>query len=102
MATFRLGRAALRCARISAQSGWLWLDPGLALLFAGNIVWAGWRLLQRSAGGLMDGSLPPEQHARVVAVLKRYRTQGIDSHPLRTREAGARSFISLHVLVPGA
>lgn len=85
-----------------AISGWLWLDPALALLVAGNIVWTGWRLLQRSAGGLMDASLPPEEHARVVAVLERYRTLGIDYHALRTRAAGARNFISLHVLVPGA
>ena len=82
-------------------TGWLWLDPTLALLVAANIVWTGWRLLQRSTNGLMDGSLPPEQHARVLAVLDRYRSQGIDYHALRSREAGARSFISVHILLPG-
>ena len=82
-------------------TGWLWLDPTLALLVAANIVWTGWRLLQRSINGLMDGSLPPEQHARVLAVLDRYRSQGIDYHALRSREAGARSFISVHILLPG-
>ncbi len=39
-------------------SGWLWLDPLLALLVAANIVWTGWQLLQRSASGLMDEAIP--------------------------------------------
>ncbi|KFB66468.1 MAG: Ferrous-iron efflux pump FieF [Candidatus Accumulibacter vicinus] len=84
-----------------AATGWLWLDPLLALLVASNIVWTAWRLLQRTASGLMDGSLPPEQYALVLAILDRYRALGIDYHALRTRESGARRFISLHILVPG-
>lgn len=83
-------------------TGWLWLDPVLALLVAANIVWTGWRLLQRSADGLMDIALPPEQHQTVVMVLDGYRQQGIDYHALRTRQSGARSFVEVHVLVPGA
>ncbi|MGP1609201.1 MAG: cation diffusion facilitator family transporter [Burkholderiales bacterium] len=83
-------------------TGWLWLDPVLALLVAGNIIWTGWRLLQRSADGLMDVALPPEQQGAVVAALDNYRRQGIDYHALRTRQAGANSFVDVHVLVPGA
>lgn len=85
-----------------ALTGWLWLDPLLALLVAANIVWTGWQLLRRSASGLMDVALPAEQHAAVVAVLDGYRQSGIDYHALRSRQAGARSFITVHVLVPGA
>lgn len=85
-----------------ALTGWLWLDPLLALLVAANIVWTGWQLLHRSAAGLMDGALPAEQHAAVVTVLDRYRESGIDYHALRSRQAGARSFVTVHVLVPGA
>lgn len=85
-----------------ALTGWLWLDPVLALLVAANIVWTGWQLLRRSTAGLMDAALPPEQHAAVVAVLDGYRAQGIDYHALRSRQAGARCFVTVHVLVPGA
>ncbi len=85
-----------------ALTGWLWLDPVLALLVAVNIIWTGWKLLHRSAAGLMDVALPAEDHAHVVAVLARYQEQGIDYHALRTRESGARRFVELHVLVPGA
>ena len=82
-------------------TGWLWLDPVLALLVAANIVWTGWRLVHRSASGLMDTGLPAEDQAKVEAVLARYGAQGIDYHALRTRESGARRFVELHVLVPG-
>jgi cation diffusion facilitator family transporter len=83
-------------------TGWLWLDPVLALLVAANIVWTGWQLLRRSADGLMDIALPPEQHDIVTRILDDYRLRGIDYHALRTRQAGARSFVEVHVLVPGA
>ncbi len=85
-----------------ALTGWLWLDPVLALLVAVNIVWTGWRLLRRSADGLMDTALPAEQHEAVLAVLERYSRIGIGHHALRTRQSGARSFVEVHVLVPGA
>ena len=84
-----------------ALTGWLWLDPLLALLVAANIVWTGWKLLHRSTRGLMDVALPFDENERVLAVLNRYRAQGIDFHALRTRESGARRFVELHLLVPG-
>lgn len=83
-------------------TGWLWLDPVIALLVAVNIVWTGWQLLQRSASGLMDASIPAERIEAVKGVLEGYRGQGLDFHALRTRQAGMRAFVSLHVLVPGA
>ncbi|RMX07907.1 cation transporter [Corticibacter populi] len=82
-------------------TGWWWLDPLLALGVALNIVWTGFQLVRRSAGGLMDETLPDEDLQAIEAVLSRYRAQGIDFHALRTRQAGMRAFASVHVLVPG-
>jgi cation diffusion facilitator family transporter len=82
-------------------TGWLWLDPVIALLVAANIIWTGWQLLRRSAAGLMDVSLPAETLAAIERVLDRHRGEGIEFHALRTRQAGARGFATLHVLVPG-
>jgi cation diffusion facilitator family transporter len=82
-------------------SGWLWLDPLIALLVAVNIVWTGWHLLQRSASGLMDEAIPEEQIGAIEAVLQKYRAEGLEFHALRTRQAGRQAFITLHVLVPG-
>jgi cation diffusion facilitator family transporter len=83
-------------------TGWLWLDPVIALLVALNIVWTGWQLLQRSAAGLMDVSVSAEDLKAIEDVLDGYRRQGLAFHALRTRQAGTRAFVSLHVLVPGA
>jgi cation diffusion facilitator family transporter len=82
-------------------TGWLWLDPAIALLVAANIVWTGWQLMRRSADGLMDISLSDEKLTQIQAVLTGYRAQGLDFHALRTRQAGSRAFVTLHVLVPG-
>lgn len=83
-------------------TGWLWLDPAIALLVAANIVWTGWQLLHRSAGGLMDASLSAEELSAIDRVLDSFRSKGLEFHALRTRQAGPRAFITLHVLVPGA
>lgn len=82
-------------------TGWLWLDPAIALLVAMNIVWTGWKLLRRSAAGLMDVSIPAEEIQAIEAVLAVYRDQGLGFHALRTRQAGTRAFVTLHLLVPG-
>jgi cation diffusion facilitator family transporter len=83
-------------------TGWLWLDPVVALGVAANIVWTGVDLLRRSARGLMDTALPESEQAAIAEVLEPYRAQGIEYHALRTRRAAARRFVSMHVLVPGA
>lgn len=82
-------------------TGWLWLDPVIALLVAGNIVWTGWQLMRRSAAGLLDASLPAEKREQIESLLAGYRKQGLDFHALRTRQSGSRAFVTLHVLVPG-
>jgi cation diffusion facilitator family transporter len=82
-------------------TGWLWLDPVIAILVAINIVWTGVQLLRRSAAGLMDVSVPEETRQRIEQVLDRYRGEGLEFHALRTRQAGARAFATIHVLVPG-
>jgi cation diffusion facilitator family transporter len=83
-------------------TGWLWLDPTIALLVAANIVWTGWHLARRSAAGLMDASLPGAELKQIEAILAAYRQQGLEFHALRTRQAGSRAFVTMHVLVPGA
>ena len=82
-------------------TGWNVLDPIVALLLAGHVAWTGWGLLRRSIGGLMDEALSESERAAVECVLDDFRRQGIDFHAVRTRRAGSRCFVSMHVLVPG-
>lgn len=82
-------------------SGWLWLDPVAALIVAGHIIWIGVGIVRQSVLGLMDVALPAEEIAVIQEVLAFHAQTGIQYHALRTRQAGARRFVSLHVLVPG-
>lgn len=84
-----------------ALTGWLRLDAIVALAVAVNVLWTGWKLVQRSAMGLMDAAIEPEEQRVVGIVLDRFRDEDIDFHALRTRRAGRHAFISMHVLVPG-
>lgn len=83
-------------------SGWSWLDPLLAILVAANIVRTGAQLLRRSLAGLMDAALPEQERAVLTGLLDRLCIEGVRYHALRTRAAGPRRFISVHLLVPGA
>jgi cation diffusion facilitator family transporter len=85
-----------------AVTQWNWLDPLIALAVAGNIIFTGFSLVRRSALGLLDRALPGEQRAAIEAVLQPHRAQHIEFHALRTRAAAGRSFVSMHMLVPGA
>jgi cation diffusion facilitator family transporter len=84
-----------------ALTGWDWLDPVVALAVAVNIIRAGIGLVRRSALGLLDTAVPPAERAEIQSVLEQHRSDGVTFHALRTRQAGARRFVSLHVLVPG-
>jgi cation diffusion facilitator family transporter len=85
-----------------ALTGWLRLDPILAVLVAANVVWTGWKLVRETGSGLLDTSLPEEERRVVTAALIPFQEDGILFHAIRTRVAGARRFISMHVLVPGS
>jgi cation diffusion facilitator family transporter len=82
-------------------TGWLVLDPLIALLVAANILWTGVRLLRDTAQGLLDRALPPQDQEAIQKVISRYEEKDIRFHALRTRASGPRRFISMHVLVPG-
>jgi cation diffusion facilitator family transporter len=81
-------------------TGWNRLDPIIALIVAVNIVRTGVRLMRQSIAGLMDVALPEQERDVVLGILEKYRREGIEYHKLHTRRAGARRFVSVHVLVP--
>lgn len=87
---------------VVSATGWHWLDPTVALLVALNIVVTGISLVRRSGAGLMDHALPAAEQEALEGVLESYRQGSVSFHAVRTRQAGRRSFITLHVLVPGA
>jgi cation diffusion facilitator family transporter len=84
------------------STGWLRLDPVIAIAVAIQILWTGWHLMRRSFDGLMDRAIPDEDRAVVTGILDEVRRQGGDYHALRTRVAGAKSYVNVHILVPGS
>lgn len=86
---------------VAGLTGWSLLDPLVAIAVALNIVWTGIRLVSRSVAGLMDAALPDSERSLIQAVMESYEKQGVSFHALRTRQAAARRFISVHMLVPG-
>lgn len=97
-----VGIAAIAVAERLGLQGWEILDPVIAMLVAIHIVWAGLQLIRRTFAGLMDAALPEDERAMIIEILDRFVvSDSIAYHALRTRYAGARRFMSVHVLVPG-
>jgi cation diffusion facilitator family transporter len=86
---------------IGGFTGWNILDPIVAILVALNIIWTGFQLVRRSVSGLMDEALPESDQEKIRDVMAKYSDKGVDFHALRTRQAAARGFMSVHILVPG-
>jgi cation diffusion facilitator family transporter len=82
-------------------TGWNFLDPLVAIAVALNVVLTGIQLVRRSVAGLMDAALPEQEQKLIQQVMAKYRDRGVNFHALRTRQAAARRFISIHILVPG-
>jgi len=84
-----------------ALTGWNRLDPLIAVLVAANIVRTGWKLVRETGMGLTDTAIPEADRRRVTAALEPFQAQGILFHAIRSRVAGRRRFVAMHVLVPG-
>ena len=81
-------------------TGWLWLDPLLAVGVALNILREGGRLVSRSVDGLMDSAVDPTVQQSIDAVLAQFAHHAIRFDHLGTRRAGQRIFVDLHMHMP--
>ncbi|WP_051231944.1 cation diffusion facilitator family transporter [Kaistia adipata] len=85
-----------------ALTGWLVLDPLLAVIVAVNILWSGWRVIRDSVGGLMDHAVSADVEGEIRSIISAEATGAIEVHDLRTRNAGRAVFIEFHLVVPGS
>ncbi|NNM65327.1 MAG: cation transporter [Burkholderiales bacterium] len=81
-------------------TGWLWLDPVVGMAVALHILREAYSLVARSVDGLMDKSLPDDDLVTVEQVLVRYRSREMRFDHVRTRRAGTRRFVSMHLHMP--
>jgi cation diffusion facilitator family transporter len=86
---------------LATLTGWRLLDPLLAAAVAVNILWAGWRLVRQSVGGLMDEAVTAEVARRIREVIAVNAEGAIEAHDVKTRTAGRATFIEFHLVVPG-
>jgi cation diffusion facilitator family transporter len=86
---------------LASATGWLWLDPLVALLVAANIAREAASLLRASVDGLMDRALEPEVQRQIDATLEGFRHQVVRFDHVSTRRAGQRRFVDLHMHMPG-
>jgi cation diffusion facilitator family transporter len=83
---------------LAKWTGAHWLDPAVALVIAAAIVVTGLRIVARSWGVLVDEALPSEEQAAIREAIEAFAGRGIVGyHQLRTRRAGARRYVDLHV-----
>ncbi|MGX0975291.1 cation diffusion facilitator family transporter [Roseovarius sp. MBR-51] len=88
---------------LALATGWLWLDPAMAVLVAFNILWSGSMVIKASLSGLMDEAVSEVELAtirRVIAAAASDDT-ALEAHDLRTRHAGPVTFIEFHLVMPG-
>ncbi len=86
---------------VVALTGVLRLDPVIAVLVGINIIWTGYRLIASSVGGLLDRALDQESQRVIDETLAEFAGDDVAFHAVRSREAGYRNFLSMHMLVPG-
>jgi cation diffusion facilitator family transporter len=87
--------AGLSLAQITGAH---WLDPAVALVIAGAIVVTGLRIVAGSWGVLVDEALPAAEQTAIREAIEAFAGRGIVGyHQLRTRRAGARRYVDLHV-----
>ncbi len=81
-------------------TGWLWLDPLVAIAVALNILREGFHLVWRSSQGLMDEALEPELQEQIERTLQEFDHHTIRFDHISTRRSGQRRFVDMHMHMP--
>ncbi|MBP1853337.1 cation diffusion facilitator family transporter [Rhizobium halophytocola] len=82
-------------------TGYAILDPLLAIVVALNIIWQGWKVISHSVDGLMDKAVEPGEVEAIKAAIAAHSAGSLNVHYLRTRRAGAVTFVGFDLVVPG-
>lgn len=87
---------------LAILTGYAVLDPLLAVLVALNILYQGWKVITHSIDGLMDHAVEPEEAEAIKAAIAASAAGSLGAHDLKTRRAGAATFVDFHLVVPAA
>ncbi|RVN77750.1 cation transporter, partial [Sinorhizobium meliloti] len=87
---------------LAIATGYAILDPLLAVIVAGNILFQGWKVISRSVDGLMDKAVPADEEEAIKAAIAANAGGSLGVHDLKTRQAGPAIFVDFHMVVPEA
>ncbi len=87
---------------LAIATGYAIFDPVLAILVAINILYQGWKVISHSIGGLMDQAVEPQEEVAIKEAIATHAAGSLGVHDLKTRRAGAVTFIDFHLVVPAA
>ncbi|OHV82519.1 cation diffusion facilitator family transporter [Ensifer sp. LCM 4579] len=87
---------------LALATGYAILDPLLAVVVAGNILWQGWKVISRSIDGLMDRAVPAQEEEAIKRAIADNAEGSLGVHDLKTRQAGPATFVDFHMVVPEA
>jgi len=87
---------------LAIATGYAILDPLLAVVVAGNILFQGWKVISRSVDGLMDKAVPADEEEAIKAAIAANAGGSLGVHDLKTRQAGPAAFVDFHMVVPEA
>ncbi len=87
---------------LAVVTGWLILDPLLAILVALNILWEGWKVIRSSVDGLMDVSLTEQELNEIGTVIDAQMDGALEYHDLKGRRSGKSLFAEFHLVVDGS
>lgn len=83
-------------------TGWLFLDPLIAIIVAINICYSGYSLIRESGVGLLDAAMPPEEIQEISSFLRTLQKENeITVLQLLTRVSGRQRFAEVIIQVPG-
>jgi cation diffusion facilitator family transporter len=85
-----------------AVTGWIWLDPVIAIAVALNIMREAVHLLWGATDGLMDRALEADVQRQIDDTLREFAHQAIRFDHVVTRRAGQRRFVDLHMHMPAS
>ncbi len=87
---------------LAIATGYPVLDPLLAVLVALNILYQGWKVIAHSVDGLMDRAVETDEAEAIKAAIAESGAGSLGVHDLKTRRAGAATFVDFHLVVPAA
>jgi cation diffusion facilitator family transporter len=87
---------------LAVATGYPIFDPVLAILVAINILYQGYTVISASIDGLMDKAVLPEEEAAIKEVIGTHAAGSLGVHDLKTRRAGAVTFVDFHLVVPAS